>query len=249
LYDNGIDMVNGIYNVYVALQISGTGAMPDFGRDAAPWSGYSDTINTVTIDPGATSIGSNAFTNCAYLGSITIPPSVTSIADNSIYAGAGHPMIRCAKNSVAYGYAAANNILYEFWLDENYNGINDYEEGGSGSYGGAVEAFLDSINSFDPDGEGSALSAGVLAAAVTNAVRDNNYSSGYEYVEVEITGSVSGATEGLILRSYYDASNTPQIRVKWKADYSGSAPRLVTLGRYDESLEGGEHYLENLLRG
>ena len=62
------------------LTISGKGAMTEWvNRDSAPWKTYSNTINKVVIQPGVTSIGGDAFSECKNLTSITIPESVTSI--------------------------------------------------------------------------------------------------------------------------------------------------------------------------
>jgi len=69
------------------LTISGKGAMPDGYYDCyafaggliAPWYYYRDSIHTVIIETGITTIGSVAFNGCSSLPSITIPGSVTSI--------------------------------------------------------------------------------------------------------------------------------------------------------------------------
>ena len=63
------------------LTISGTGAMADYSYYQAPWNAYRDTIETVVIEDGVTSIGQYAFYACTSLASITIPKSVTSIGE------------------------------------------------------------------------------------------------------------------------------------------------------------------------
>jgi len=69
------------------LTISGTGAMPDYfynGSDiTTPWNSYQNSITTVVIEDGVTSIGINAFSSCSSLTSVTIPNSVTSIGDSA----------------------------------------------------------------------------------------------------------------------------------------------------------------------
>ncbi len=62
------------------LTISGSGSMYGwtYGQ-APPWYSYRDSIKSVKISEGATSIGSYAFQDCSSLTSVTIPDSVTSI--------------------------------------------------------------------------------------------------------------------------------------------------------------------------
>ena len=69
------------------LTISGTGAMSDYSSSSsvttAPWKAYANTMRTVVIDNGVTSIGKYAFYNCSGLTSVTISDSVTSIGDSA----------------------------------------------------------------------------------------------------------------------------------------------------------------------
>ena len=59
---------------------SGTGVMDDFDYvHPAPWESYRESITSVIISNGVTSIGENAFENCTGMTSVTIPNSVTSI--------------------------------------------------------------------------------------------------------------------------------------------------------------------------
>ncbi|MBQ9472754.1 MAG: leucine-rich repeat protein [Ruminococcus sp.] len=67
------------------LTISGNGNMADYIYDdlTAPWRYYD--YNTVVIKNGVTSIGHDAFYNCAGLTNIDIPDSVTSIGNSAFY--------------------------------------------------------------------------------------------------------------------------------------------------------------------
>ena len=69
-----------------------------------------DTIETVEIGRGITTIGSIAFMNCTALKKVYIPATVTSIGDNAFYGFTG--TIYCHYNSEAYNYAVANGIDY-----------------------------------------------------------------------------------------------------------------------------------------
>ena len=70
---------------YDKLSISGTGAMTDYGasNNTSPWKSSSETIKTIIIENGVTSIGNHAFRYCKGLTSVSIPGSVTSIGDSA----------------------------------------------------------------------------------------------------------------------------------------------------------------------
>ncbi|MDR2971569.1 MAG: leucine-rich repeat protein [Bacteroidales bacterium] len=64
------------------LTISGTGAMPDYTLpDYAPWYAYRESIHTVIMETGITTIGNLAFPGSTNLLLITIPESVTTIGE------------------------------------------------------------------------------------------------------------------------------------------------------------------------
>ena len=60
------------------LEITGTGEMKNWLANA-PWYSYRNSIKSVSIDGGVTSIGRNAFSDCTELTSMTISEGVTSI--------------------------------------------------------------------------------------------------------------------------------------------------------------------------
>ena len=67
------------------LTISGNGAMADYTWEgnSVPWG---ESITSVTIENGVTTIGRGVFSGCAALTEVTIPDSVTSIG-NSAFSG------------------------------------------------------------------------------------------------------------------------------------------------------------------
>ena len=63
------------------LTISGSGAMANYSSFVKPWINNIESIETVVIEDGVTSIGNYAFAYCSNLTSVTIPSSVTSIGE------------------------------------------------------------------------------------------------------------------------------------------------------------------------
>ncbi len=69
------------------LTISGTGEMdwPNSNSNNIPWKALRESIVSVVIEPGVTTIGFNAFFGCANLTSAVIPDSVTDIGGQAFY--------------------------------------------------------------------------------------------------------------------------------------------------------------------
>ena len=68
------------------LYISGTGDMRDtdqFGTSTIPWYEYRESLKSVVIESGVTSVGAYAFYNCTAIQSVKIPESVQSIGKAS----------------------------------------------------------------------------------------------------------------------------------------------------------------------
>ena len=66
------------------LTISGSGKIEDYRSDIdQPWYSNRSDITSVVIEPGVTSIGSQAFYECSNLTSITIPSGLTSIGEQA----------------------------------------------------------------------------------------------------------------------------------------------------------------------
>ena len=64
------------------LTIAGNGAMQDFSissSNRAPWFDFRDSIRSVTVEPGVTSIGQYAFLNCKKLVSVTLTEGLSVI--------------------------------------------------------------------------------------------------------------------------------------------------------------------------
>ena len=65
------------------LTISGTGGIPAYSYDSAPWHPYTNAISKIVIGEGITSIGNRAFVRCNYTTSVELPTTLISIGDYS----------------------------------------------------------------------------------------------------------------------------------------------------------------------
>ena len=66
----------------LVLSINGSGALPDFGTAAAPWSEYEDVIGNIVISKGITNISSIKFCNYNKLKTVILPEDMRSIPDS-----------------------------------------------------------------------------------------------------------------------------------------------------------------------
>ena len=85
------------------LTISGTGAMADYEwNTGAAWYSNKESIKSVIIENGVTSIGVVAFKDCHVLLSVEIPNSVTSI-ESQAFQGSGLSYVRIPSNVTSLG--------------------------------------------------------------------------------------------------------------------------------------------------
>ncbi len=71
------------------LTISGTGAMTDYTRGAAPWYADRDSIRSVLVEDGVTGLGNYSFYGLSNMTSATIPDSVTRINNCAFFGCTG----------------------------------------------------------------------------------------------------------------------------------------------------------------
>jgi len=116
------------------LTISGTGVMSDFtsssfASSTAPWYELRESVKSVVICDGVTSIGNRAFWGCTNLTSVSMPDSLTKIGSSSSYHGYSFVFYGCAslkqinipKNVTSIGLAdfAYCSSLTDITVDSN----------------------------------------------------------------------------------------------------------------------------------
>lgn len=65
------------------LTISGSGQMSNYLEATQPWAAYLNSIQSVIVGNGVTSVGNYAFHNCTALTSITLPDSIIRIGNQA----------------------------------------------------------------------------------------------------------------------------------------------------------------------
>ena len=113
------------------LTISGNGEMNDYSQ---PWgnsitsviiengvtsiggSAFCDcsSLTSITIPEGVTSIGYQAFYNCSNLTSITIPDSVTSIGGYAFSGCSSDLTVTVVRDSYAEAYCRENDLKFQY---------------------------------------------------------------------------------------------------------------------------------------
>ncbi len=105
------------------LTISGEGDMYSYFMDA-PWMSYTDSINTVIVENGVTSISSFAFYNCANITSVTLPDTLEEICANSFYNCTGLTGITIPDSvSIIYSAAFAGSGITEIVIPDGIEEI------------------------------------------------------------------------------------------------------------------------------
>ncbi len=164
-----LDSVGAAYSVYQAgycnegqtlewyrspageVTIKGTGAMTDYSMRQSPWysngsvseygENFSSDVTTLTVDEGATHIGSYAFAYSS-VETITLPSTLASIAEGAfqscsnlttIYANSA--LSYMSNNAFGDWYNRSNITVYAsdaetygFWRDNGFNVVRDYED-------------------------------------------------------------------------------------------------------------------------
>ncbi len=129
------------------LTISGSGKIEDYRSDIdQPWYSNRSDITSVVIEPGVTSIGSQAFYECSNLTSITIPSGLTSIGEQAFGNCTGLTSITIPSGFISIGD-------YAFWNCTGLtsitiqNGVTSIGTGAFWNCTGLTDITVDSNNS------------------------------------------------------------------------------------------------------
>ncbi len=126
------------------LTISGTGAMANWESTLdIPWYKHRESILSVVIEEGVTSIGDAAFFNCKNLPTITIPQNITHIGDNVFVGCNGLTSINVDKNNTNYS-SSTDGVLF----DKDQKTLMRFPAGRSGSYAYVIPNSVDSIGEY-----------------------------------------------------------------------------------------------------
>jgi len=88
------------------LTISGSGKMTDFSVNDAPWYPYRNSILSVVIEEGVTSVGSYAFRNAENMTSVQLPESLQVLGNSAFYSCENLQSIHLPEGlTTIYGYA------------------------------------------------------------------------------------------------------------------------------------------------
>lgn len=113
------------------LTITGSGEMQDytaFNATAAPWYSVRDSITTIDLPQGLTSIGANAFEGCKALTTITIPDNVTIIEEKAFWGCNSLANITIGKRVTTLGNYAISwcTALKHITIPDNVTTLNKY---------------------------------------------------------------------------------------------------------------------------
>ena len=126
------------------LTISGTGAMANWESTLdIPWYKHRESILSVVIEEGVTSIGDAAFFNCKNLPTITIPQNIAHIGDNVFVGCNGLTSINVDKNNTNYS-SSTDGVLF----DKDQKTLMRFPAGKSGSYAYVIPNSVDSIGEY-----------------------------------------------------------------------------------------------------
>ena len=163
------------------LTISGTGAMEDYAQGESPWYGFKNSIVSVSIQDGVTSIGDNAFYQCKEIPNVSFPSTLESIGDQA-FRGCTALSYASIPASTIGEYAFSECGLTAFHLTGNITTINT----GAFSYCEKLNQFYLS-STVERIGEGAFAGCGFTSISKYNfseyVSSVGNYVSNVKYID------------------------------------------------------------------
>ena len=120
------------------LSISGRGEIPSYNNGSAPWYPYRETVTTVMIEDGVTSVGSQAFSGMKRIEEVVLPETLTGIDSHAFADCPALVSLRMPESliqihedfvtdcatallfvrpySFTERFAASHGMRYEYWL-------------------------------------------------------------------------------------------------------------------------------------
>ena len=116
------------------LTISGTGAMPDFYSDDAPWYGYKSQIKVIKIENGITHVGAYAFYDYPSVYRVSLGTTLISIGEGAFYGnGLTNLIIPDSLQSIGDGAFAGCTALPKVEIPASVTNIGFYAFSGCSS--------------------------------------------------------------------------------------------------------------------
>ncbi len=192
------------------LTLRGSGDMSNYTSDGAPWAGKSDSITSVDIGYGITSIGTCAFYGCSAIDeAIVLPDSVTTIGAYAFADCTALPSVDAMANVTIIGVSAFSGCSEDFVL--------------RGSEGSAAETFA-AENSLSFTAVSDIADADIALSQQT-----------YTYTGSACTPTVTASADGTALDaytvSYLDNVNagTAQVVLTGTGAYGGKTAVSFTI--------------------
>ncbi|MDE6899991.1 MAG: leucine-rich repeat domain-containing protein, partial [Oscillospiraceae bacterium] len=211
------------------LTISGTGAMEDYGYTfdtSAPWG--MDSVQTLIIQNGVTSIGDYAFDDCTKLTSVTIPNSVTSIGASAFSNCSSLTSVTIPGSVTSIGERAffCCNNLTSVTIPGSVTSIGERAFRGCDNLTSVtIPGSMTSIGTY-----AFAYCSGLTSVTIQEGVASIGDSAFRECINLEyvsIPGSINRIEDGAFERWY--SSGDPSIPIECKYYYGGSPDQWLAI--------------------
>ncbi|MBQ7495813.1 MAG: leucine-rich repeat domain-containing protein, partial [Bacteroidaceae bacterium] len=226
------------------LTISGTGEMADYEYGETPWKDYAETMTSLVIEEGITSIGANAFAGCEKLNSVNYPSTgFTSIGDYA-FSGAKVKNVNLPRTLTHLGTGAFSSCQtkgvaipaslkkigdYAFESCANLEGVSIYEgveEIGESAFDGCALTSITIPNSVTTIGGGAFMSNEALTSVyIGSGVKTIGAAAFQGCAALKKVGIGGGAKPALGDAVFTDYEMNPlaieAFYVSYGTDYSG----------------------------